>query len=658
MTTETGSTPLAKFGPVGAPLLGALLLVAFVAIAYTGGDLAGGRDELTGKIRGVNAKLTEQRASSQNTQKLPSLDAVAASMTAKNRPTPTGSRNDGALHTIPTGFKVIVEDLQPDAFDLIDEDGNGHWDENEFRRSEYATRKDPDGKPAKEASFQEWDRNPKDTRVTRNEWLNPPTGNSDKEQFDKLDNNPKDDLLTPPEISSKELEDWDRDYDLKVDRSEYAKRFEQRTEVDLGQPTDVKVTADEKTMKITVTWSEPQLAKKPSDLGYRIERFCPETKRKRVAKWIVEFGDYQKAEDAWKRAFEEWWNAPSSEGNEIPRKDDNRWKDRTKAEQEYGSTNPRPVRPAEPQDWEFVADIPGDKTEYVDANFDLDVTYFYSVRAYTDLDLKRNVKADKVEDKRKLSAATEQTGRPLRIRNLIQMEYGAGDGQNANPTLSSWHWLGEGDSAGWYRVKLKTTISGQAPELGGLYGAAQLKELNATAQKAGSDTAVAAETLVSGDAKLDFRTGFSFSAQMNAPQGTLLKHSAMGECELPRGRAPAEQPSATSATMVEVRALGVTLRGEEAWFEINRWHQVGNTWYRIELIRKVKKGSEAGAMVDLASPGEGVTVYSAGAKVEGPALKALGGGTVDLTAGKFDGTEGRMVKLGSEKFDLFGAIYR
>jgi hypothetical protein len=114
--------------------------------------------------------------------------------------------------------------------------------------------------------------------------------------------------------------------------------------------------------------------------------------------------------------------------------------------------------------------------------------------------------------------------------------------------------------------------------------------------------------------------------------------------------------------MTEIRVQAMGPRGDSAWFEINRWHQVGTDWYRIEMIRNVKKGAEAGGTVNLASPGEGVTIYKAGERVEGPGLRALGGGSIDMSVGKFeglgDGREARMVKLGAEKFDLSGAIYR
>jgi hypothetical protein len=211
-------------------------------------------------------------------------------------------------------------------------------------------------------------------------------------------------------------------------------------------------------------------------------------------------------------------------------------------------------------------------------------------------------------------------------------------------------------------VKIRESLSLNSDVLGGLYDAAQLKDRQAAAFKPGRDTPESAEdfaALLPADMKLDYRTGYRFTGQLNSPGGTLFKHEKMrGEFELPRGKAAANLGTRDSTTMLEIRVLAIEPGGDYALFEINRWHQVGQDWYRIEMIQRVARNSVAGGEVTLASPGEGVTIYKAGRKVEGLQLKDLGDDKADLTAGKYDGMDGRNVKLSGEKFDIGGAIYR
>jgi hypothetical protein len=109
----------------------------------------------------------------------------------------------------------------------------------------------------------------------------------------------------------------------------------------------------------------------------------------------------------------------------------------------------------------------------------------------------------------------------------------------------------------------------------------------------------------------------------------------------------------------EVRMLAVGRGGSPATFEISRWHKVGDDWFRAVLLhRGVAKDSRIGREVDLASPSADVIVYdSSGQRLLDGARARLAGQKVNLTAGNFDGVNGRLAKVGGVEFDFFATLY-
>lgn len=653
MATETKPNPVAQFGPIGAPALGALLLIGFIVAVQFSGSMSEEQGKLQKAAKDVNSRLGLGTAGLPPSG-MPKVTSVIDMVTPDERKTYTPVPGEAKIANLPVVIKVEVEGREEDEFELYDEDKNGFWDEKEFRATPYY------GQPGRVGKFVEWDNNPKDNRISRAEYNLPPK--DEEELFASLDKDGNGRLTAPDEISRQDLLNWDEDFDDAISLQEFKDRNKPKEWVDLGPVKSVGVTVDLEKMEIVVSWEAPDLATMPPDATYLIERFSPETVEARKKEYGRRVAKYTEDLTRWEAAFDKWWNAPSDSDPEKTNKDVE--SNRTKALAAFKAISPEPIKPEEPAAWERYAEATG--TEFRDVGFETDASYTYAVRMLTAKPLKRGVKHDMVFNDKKASARVVQPTHPVRVPNRVVMSWNGAAGANqVNIVLTRWYRYGLGQESVWYKVSMLEKVDNVgSPTLGGDYSAAQLKDRDGKATKAGETEAADLPTLLAGGAKINFSTGFRFVSNTNA--GTILNHSELGDYELPRAtRAPMPaQPAPSTASTLEVRVLAMTntanARNIDASFEITRWHQVGDNWYRVVLTRKkVKLGEEAGASLDLNSAPAGVDVFdSSGNKLNAAAIRNLKAGTVDLTAGKFDGLDGRDVKVGADKLDIFGTLYR
>lgn len=658
MTAEAKPSAVAQFGPVGAPILGVILMGAFIAAAYFMADVSGETEKLNQKVQAVNKRLTDPQAKLVPPE-MPSVESVLRQTTADDRAPFSAIAGEVRATNLPTEYKVNIVPKQEDDFQKYDADKDRQWDQGEFDASGYATKKPP---PANE--FKNWDRHKVDGLISREEFDDPPL-NPD-EVWAASDKN-KDGELKPPEITPAEVEKMDRGdgevgYDGKITRPEFDDRYKEDDSVDLGPVTELTATANTLTMSIDLTWKAPAVGKLPPDIQYLIERKCPKLDAEREKKWGADMRKYRTEFDAWNVAFEAWWNEDVPPDKTLKRKDVQ--PDRRKAEEEFVSDAAGRARPAgppqKPEEWEVVGLESG--TTYQDKSFTPEFTYTYAVRTVTSKPLKKGQRPDRREDGKKFSSRTEQSGHLIRVRNPVIMAWQSIAGTSATIALSKWFRLGSGADEGWYQVTIREDVSQDDP-VGGSYNAAQVKDKKGEAKKVGETTPADIASLLADAPPLDFSTGFTFD-QTSTNSALILQHRDYGRYELPKATKdpmPA-QTAPSSNAMLEVRVLA--LGEKDATFEINRWLQVGKDWFRVEMIQKVARGGTIGtSVVNVAENTPGVQVWDGSDNKVAPALlKTRGAGNVDLSVGKFVAPEGRSLNLEiggkAEKLDLFGALYR
>src|SRR5690606_29949470 len=158
---------------------------------------------------------------------IPLPDSVTASMEIGAKNSWTAPAGEKKLLGLPIHWQVIMDPKEEDLFSKADENKDGYWDQPEFVRTDFFTG------PAPRNDFNNWDRK-EDGVISGAEYDDPPT--DPREAFDALDKN-KDGSLTSGagEITTQEEHDWDRfPFDGKISFDEYSRRYEARTERDLG----------------------------------------------------------------------------------------------------------------------------------------------------------------------------------------------------------------------------------------------------------------------------------------------------------------------------------------------------------------------------------------------------------------------------------------
>ena len=649
MAKEEQSNSLAKIAPVGAPLLGAVLAVAFIAAVLMTSSVSENRDQLQQTISTVSSRMTDTEVEAPDWGEIPLAEAVPASLqdAPKNGWKPGDAK---PVLTLPLLWQVELTPPDADYFEENDLNRDGFWTKEEFSRTGPYTNPD-------RAKFENWDRN-KDGQISREEYDNPPA--SESENFAKADVNGDGVLTSPNEITEQEAYDWDRqdpvtgEYDGKINLDEYTKRWDPREERDLGAVSNVRVSVDPTSMEIVVSWDEPQVDSIPEDIAYYIERFAPETYEERKSAYRIKVTKYMEALTAWNKRFDAWWNEPAPEGAKSRKELFSR---RPDAEVQYvaDTSDTKPIEPKEPGAWEPVtdsADALASGTEYRDTSFIPGATYTYAVRMVTQKPVRDQ---PKVRDLAGLGSSwngypdrVQQQGQPVLVRNRIEMRWKSQAGQTGTVTLAKWHRIGED----WYKVRVTQTLEAN-DSVGGEYSKNTLEDMDGELIDV-NGTATSLEILPDDD-KVDLSTGFSYIT--NASRGFLLNSRELGDFELPSAtkQEPAEKDDAAGKdNPIEVRALTVKNGGKEGMFEVTRWHKVGDEWLRVVWRGMVKKDGDVGGEVNLASKGKNVTVWDDSGEEVTKKLE----GTVDLAAGTYDDLDGRTVVVGGERFDLFGTLYK
>lgn len=653
---------LAKFGPIGAPALGAILMIAFIAIAFMAGDVDTAQTTLVSKATALNSRV-ESKKNAMDKPALPDVKETGVALGPEDRERWAGAPESAEAKTIdlPLRWVLEVESPELDEFQKYDEDKSKYWDEDEFRRA------------SKDGEFAEWDKDG-DGKISREEFEDPPVGREDR--FKELDVN-GDGVLTEGEISAEDVETYDRSNprDGKVTLEEWLDTTP-KAEFDLAAPTVVDVRFDAKKMEIVVTWTEGDMADKAPDLGYIIERYSPETlKERQDAYGALQLKHTQKLRD-WKSKFEEWWktDAKDEEGNPVTDSDGNpqTWKElyprRRDAEDIFIKTTPRPVSPPKPSDWEVVnLDAPINGTEYRDTKFKLDVSYRYAVRAATRETLKPGVSPDKEVEGLQLSARVEQTAPPIRIRDQVEMAFGGRAGSDAAYIdLKRWHRLKtmpDGAETAWVRVKVRLLLdletNSNGVDIGDVYGASALKDLKAEFIVGGQKTDAGWDLLDSGE-KVDFTTDWRLDAIGGDFFVLINREDRSLTFDLPADtRKPmAETEAPTSDNPLQVSVYASSRSG--AVLHVSRWVQVENEWYRVLHIADVKKGKNVGATVKLSeiAGNDDFKVFTSGNKeLSSSDVKDLGDVEVVMEVGEFKGVKGRTLLVGDHVVDLFGVLY-
>jgi hypothetical protein len=650
MAQAKSSGALAQYGPVAAPLAGLLLAILFIAGALMTSGISEGNQKLSATVQSVRKQMDNPKAEVTDTD-IPLVDTVTASLTPgpnDSWKTPAGSHN---LLALPITWDVQMEGPQKDEFAQYDENNDGYWDQMEFQRTPYFGRTTADG------AFVNWDRNPVDGLISREEYNDPPR--SDREAFDELDKN-QDGFLTAKdgEVTTEEEYNWDRHpFDGKIDFQEYVDRYKPKDEVDLGPATGVQARLDPATMEIVVTWNDPDLATAPADLAYMLERRAPETVAKRMTEWRKKVQEYNAKLRAWEGRFEKWWNAAPAEGQKsnkqlFPRKPD--------AEKEYAKSDAKPVPQPQPDEWEPVNVTPFAGNEYRDNSFDLDVTYTYAVKMATKSNPKRGQRA--VQDESLPGwyvypdrVATE--GHPVVARNRVEMKWSGAAPPNGTIQMITWHKVSVGDAHSWYRVQVTEIFGPDNDVIGGKFNLSQLRDRGVKMFDT-AGTEVNATEILTSDAEIDFTTGFRFVTTTS--KGFLLSSREVGDFELTKATQQAAAPDtpAGSDDSLEVRCLAVKSGAKEATFELTRWTKAGDDWLRVIWTGSAASGKEVGAEIALDKASNGVVVKDAtGKTLSASDLKKYKDHTVDMKAGTFDGLKDRTVTVGGSDFDLFGTLY-
>lgn len=656
MANEKKPSAIAQYGPIGAPILGFLLAIIFIVAAIMTNELGEKKAELQTTREKVRKQL-ESSSLGGDQAPIPLPDQVASAVTPGEKQPWTAAAGAEKMLKLPILWQVTMDEAKGDYFDEMDvAPKDGFWTENEFLRTAPSTESGLRGK------FENWDRNPKDGQISREEYEDPPRDN--REQFDELDSN-QDDALTEGEISSDKIVEWDDyPYDDKISFEEFEGRFEPKLARDLGAVRNVEAKVDPAKLVIVVKWENPDVADLPEDISFYIRRRAPETVEKRRAEYRKKVLDYNKRLRDWEGRFEKWWDAKPTPESDKTRKqmEPNKKKAQEQYQQEATvSADPMPQPPEEVSEWETVTENPVSGNEYEDVTFDMDVTYTYAVFMATKKNPKRGI------DVGQPNAAgyyvwPEQTvaaGHPVIVRNRIVMGGGGVAGDTANISLTKWHSVLDADGKpSWYKVRVTERVN-PSDMLGGKYRMADLKDRDLEMFDV-NDTAVSAVDLLPSDTEIDFTTGFSFV--IKGTKGFLMQSRELGDFELPTAtRGPVQHPTEPPSTdnALEIRCLTVKNGGKEGKFELTRWHQSGDAWLRVVMTVSVSKGKEVGGSVSLASPGSDVQVFDAtGKELKGGELAKHASQTVDLSAGTYEDLKDRSFTVGGSTVDLFGTIYK
>jgi len=642
MAEAPNESALIKFGPIAAWIGGGLLMVVFVLLAVVLGDTEAPKRKIDDAVSQVNSKLNDPKPSAV----VPEFSAEGlngadqAFGVVKGGKIPSKIADEHKILDLPTQFRVFLEAPvgAPD-FDGSDADSDGRLSPTEYANTQKAL----DG-----IKFRTLDTN-KDGYLTKTEYdTNPSTQDI---EFDKYDTN-DDGKLTRVEYEngtgSSDFEDKDKNKDKLLDRVEYGARPTVNPDADLAPPVDVKAAADAKSFVINVSWTAPSLKDAPADLGYWVMRKSKADIKERELRYnTVDLPAHRKKEDAWRKDFQAWKALPGNEGKSEPdyEKDP---KGRVK-----------PVAPPRPSEWERLNDTPLTELTFADVSFKAEYTYVYAVRATTKSKLKEGTKSDDTfAADYHTSDAAVMAGRPVVVFNRIQLSW-LGKSDVARIKLRKFHPIG----GVWRAVEVIVSV-GQGEEVGASGKASALKGRGyeiAVVDAEGKANAEWYKALEASGDVLDFATGWIFNQFTGSDMEFGQKGSAL-RFVLPRDtKDPASKDNVDPSGMANplgVRVICVGKGGASARFEITRWKQVGNQWYRIVAYQDVKKGDAVGyAEAAIGGLGKDMIQFFDDGGVPADADK-LGLRAISMETGLvYGGIEKRTLEMGEGKMDIWGVYY-
>ncbi len=639
MAEPSGGNALIKYGPVGAPALGAALMILFIVVTLLVGDTDTPRGEIDNTVAKINSTLTNPKPTGKYSFKASGVDNAAGGIGVAPEGTLRGKiANERIAMDYPLAFGVVLQRLDDD-FSKLDTDFSNSLSKDEYSNS-----------GNKDFADRDVDKN---GQLSREEFA----ADAPTSEFKKLDRN-GDGKLSRDEYGKPDFDKKNEDGNDWLDEKEFKKVVDVvPTEFDLGPPGAVTAVADSKSFVITVTWEAATLAPAPDDVAYWIERYSPGDTKLREAKRSEEIRKFNAKAAEWEAKLKEWLNLPENKG-------------KTKAD--FAGANPAPVRPPEVSDWERLNDTPCKDTKWEDRTFRTDFTYSYRVRTTTQAKLKADVKFDDkfVLEGFKSSLPTQQAHRPVVISNRVDIAWMAKSDPTVKVRLSKFHPVG----GVWRIVEAWVTLN-QGDEVGGKYRAedletaefkAQLKVLNDDAKADAALLKALIAELKANREGIDFSTGWVFNVTIGSDFELSGKNGArflLPKETKDKAEAPASDPTGmVNPLAVRVNSIDGKASPAKARFEITRWKEVGGRWYRIVVLHDVKKGEtigmDAAAIKKLGKDFK--TVYNDGGVAVGDAeVTKLNLLDVSVETGlTFDGLEKRTVNLGGGKLvDLFGVFY-
>ncbi len=643
MAEAPSESALIKFGPMVAWIGGGLLMVVFILLAVVLGDTESPKRKIDDAVSQVNSKLNDQKTS------VPAPEFAADGLNGadqafgvvKGGKIPPKIADEHKLLDLPTQFRVFLDPPvgAPD-FEGSEADGDGRLSPTEYAN----TQKFLDG-----IKFRTLDVN-KDGYLSKTEYEATPSAQDI--EFDKYDTN-DDGKLTRVEYengtSNSDFDDKDKNKDGFLDRVEYGARETPKADADLGAPEEVKASANAKAFVINVSWTAPSLKDAPADLGYWVMRKSPADKKERELRYnTVDLPAHRKKEDAWKKDFLAWKALPGN-GSKTEGDFEKDPKGRVK-----------PVAPPKPSEWERLNDTPLTELTFADFTFKAEYTYVYAVRATTKSKLKAGTASDDTfAADYHTSDSAIMTGRPVVVYNRIQMTW-QGKSDLARIKLRKFHPIG----STWRAVEVIVSV-GQGEEVGASGKASALKgrgyEISVVDAEGKANAEWYKALEASGDV-LDFATGWVFNQFTGSDMEFGQKGGAL-RFVLPKDtKEPATVPDTDPSGMANplgIRISCVGKGGATARFEITRWKQVANQWYRIVAFQDVKKGESLGYS-EAALGGLGkdmIMFYDDGGQVVADPDK-LGLRAIGMESGlTYGGIEKRTLDLGEGKMDIWGVYY-
>ncbi|MCC6574292.1 MAG: hypothetical protein IT462_10920 [Planctomycetes bacterium] len=586
-----------KLVPIGAPVFGAVVMVAFIALAFTMGKIDGAA--ITTKADQVTQTLTDTKVviPSPESQKF----NVKVAEPAKRAEFPALIANQDAPLNFPLRFRITLD--QPNApeksaFELLDTNNDKTLSLQEFLKGAGNT----------QADFELKDKD-KNKKLTQQEYDWKPDG-------------------PPPP----------------------------KTEFDLAPPANVKAVLDYVNPKVTITWDPPTLTDKPDDLGYLVYRAGPKHFLKRNTDYregpLKKFLEDEKVYEA---AYREWAKIPANAG-----KSRKQYEEETKNPPPVKPPNPAewelltsgPLTDVTYEDTGFELD-----SAFVYA---VRATTAQKVKTGAKLDPKEKLAGYSVSEgaaqgghpvyfANRTSVSFVDVTDVLLTVYLTRWHRVGGNWRQVRAKFSA-----EPQSYLGRKIKVSELKEKDADDKYTKYDPQVL------AEDGNPNEALLGSLDAGEEINFESGWRFEARNAPNDPQISNKAGDVFLLPKATRDAPAAPVAPGAMANPVEIRVVGVkpdnTLR-----FEFTRWHQAGKVWYRVVIQQEVKRDGAIGVkgkIADLAKDAKWGVVYDMNDNKAG-SLAGIAPQDVSLETGvKFVKLTGRVVDLGDNRtLDVYGVQF-